>query len=105
MINVEAEFNKYKNCKDRDKLEKLIYEYKSMALQSANNFTLAGQYNMIALKLQGICDKLPAPYLKNPAIKTSNAPVKTVTITSEEDAKIKAAWKQRAGSAQSGAKR
>jgi len=96
MIDVEAEINKHRNCKDRDKLERLIQEYKSLALQHAKNFAVAGKYNMVAHKLRGICDRLPAPYLKNPPGSTSNAPVKTATITSEEDARISAAWKQKA---------
>jgi len=105
MINVEAEVNKHKACTDRGKLERLIQEYKSLALQYAKDFTAAGQYNMVAQRLQKICDRLPAPYLKNPSGNTSSAPVKTATITSEEDARIKAAWKQRAGNAPGGGKR
>jgi len=97
MINVEAEINKHKNCRDRDELERHIQEYKNLALQHAKNFTIAGQYNTVAQKLREICDRLPAQRLKSVTGKTSGAPVKTVTITSEEDAQIKAAWKQRAG--------
>jgi len=96
MIDVEAEVNKHRNCKDRGELGKLITEYKSLAIQYAKNFVLAGQYNMVAFKLQEICDKLPAPHLKNQFGSTHNAPVKTATITSEEQAKINAAWKQKA---------
>ena len=97
MIDVEAEINKHRNCRDRDELEKLIQEYKNLALQYAKNFTVAGQYNMVAQRLRGICDRLPAPYLKNTAGKTSGTPVKTATITSDEQNRIKAAWKQKAG--------
>jgi hypothetical protein len=94
MINVEAELNKHKNCKDRDKLERLIQEYKSLALQHAKDFTTAGQYNMVAQKLRAICDRLPQ-HLKNQAGRTS-APTKTANITGDENAKINAAWNQKA---------
>jgi hypothetical protein len=97
IVNVDAEVNKHKGCRDRNELEKHIQEYKSLALQYAKNFTVAGQYNMVAQRLQAICDRLPAPNLKNLAVRASSAPVKTATITSEEDARIKAAWKERAG--------
>jgi len=104
IIDVEAEINKHKNCTDRDKLERQIQEYKNLARDYASNFTLAGKYNMVARKLQEICDKLPAPRLRNVTSRASNAPVKTATITKEEDAKIKDAWKKRAGGTNSGVK-
>jgi len=103
MIDVEAEVNKHKSCTDRDKLERLIQEYKSLALQYAKDFTTAGKYNMVAQRLRTICDRLPAPHLKN--ARTTGTSVKTATITSEDEAKIKAAWKQRAGSTRDGDKR
>ena len=95
MINVEAEVSKYKNCKDRDELGRRIKEYMSLALKNANNIAMAGQYNMVARKLQEIYDKLPAPRLKKLAGSTPGAPVKTATITNEENAQIKAAWEKR----------
>ena len=99
MINVEAEVSKYKNCKDRDELVRLINEYKRLALKHANSIVAAGQYNMVAFKLQEICEKLPVPQIKNlTSSSTSNAPVKTATITNEENARISAAWNERAGS-------
>jgi len=97
IVDVKSEINKYKNCNDRDKLERAIYEYKSQARQNATDFVLAGQFNSIALELQKVCDKLPAPKLKNVASNKSNVPVKTAKITSKEAAKIDAAWKQKAG--------
>jgi len=105
MIDVETELNKHRSCRDRDELEGYIKEYKNLALMHANNFVLAGQYNTIAQKLQEICNKLPAPHLKHISSGTQNAPVKTVNITNEEEAKIEAAWKQRAGSKNNGVKR
>jgi len=99
MVNVEAEINKHKNCKDRGELGRFIQEYKNLALKFANNFVVAGQYNLVALRLQEISDKLPGPPLKNPSGNTSSVPVKTATITKEEDVQINAAWKQRAGGA------
>ena len=98
MINVEAEVNKHKNCKDRDELVWQIKEYKNLALQNASDIVMAGQYNMVALKLQEICDKLPAPNLKRPGSSTSSAPTKTAKITNEEKKKISADWDKRAGS-------
>ena len=103
-MDVEAEVNKHKTCKDRDKLERIIQEYKSLMLQQAKNLTLAGQYNTVILKLQAICDKLPRPQLKNVTGRTQGAPVKTATITSEENTKINDAWNQRAGSTRDGGK-
>jgi len=97
IIDVKAEINKHKNCNDRDKLERAIQDYKNLARQHAMDITLAGQYNMVALKLQEFCDKLPAPRLKNVLGNKSNVPVKTAKISSNEAAKIDAAWKQKAG--------
>jgi len=95
MIGVEAEVNKYKNCRDRDELLRAIKEYKNQALQHATNLVLAGQYSTVALRLQEICDKLPAPQLvKYPAGKTGDQ-VKTATVTREEQAKIDAAWRKK----------
>jgi hypothetical protein len=105
MISVEDEVNKHKNCKERDKLERLIQEYKSFALQHAKNFVVAGQYNMVAKKLQEIYDRLPAQHIKNPAAKTQNVQIKTANITNAENAKINAAWKQKAGNTHDGVKR
>ena len=96
MINVEAEVNRHKNS-SRDDLVRQINEYKSLALQNANDIVMAGQYNMVALKLQDICDKLPQPRLKKiPGGSTSGVPVKTATITDEENVRISADWKKRA---------
>jgi hypothetical protein len=94
MINVEAEISKYKNCRDRDELEKRIKEYKSLAFQYASDIVMAGQYNKVALKLQEIFNKIPAPPLKKPASGTYSAPTKTATITKEENTQINAAWKK-----------
>jgi len=96
MVNVDAEVSKYKNCKDRDELVRRIKEYKGLALQHASDFVTAGQYNMVALKLQEVCDKLPAPRLKNIVPNAPNVPVKTANITNEENARISAAWKKKA---------
>jgi hypothetical protein len=75
-----------------------IRNYKDLALQSAANMVLAGQYNTVALKLQEICDKLPAPNLKNPANNNLlGVPTKTANISSDENARINAAWKQKTG--------
>jgi len=98
MINVENEVNKHKNTKDRDEIARSINEYKNLALQSANNLSLAGQYNMVALRLQDIYDKLPAPRLKNIASNRSDVQTKTAKISKEEKDKINAAWKKKAGS-------
>jgi len=96
MIDVEAEVNKHRNIKDRGKLGKLITDYKSLAIQYAKDFVLAGQYNMVAFKLQEICDRLPAPNLKNQMGSRQDAKVKTANITSEEQARINAAWRKKA---------
>ena len=101
IINVDAEVNKHKNCTERDKLERMIQEYKNLALQHAQNISLAGQYNLVAHKLRAICDKLPDPHLKKMASHAQNVPVKTVNITGKEAAKIDAAWKQKAGNKKS----
>jgi len=105
MIDVETEINKHKNCRDRDELGRQIKEYKKLALKYASNFTLAGQYNMVAQKLQGICDKLPAPNLIHRSGNAPSVPVKTVTLTNEDEAEINAAWEQKAGNKQGGVKR
>jgi hypothetical protein len=97
MINVEAEVSKHKNCRDRDELGRLIKEYKSLAVQYAQNIVAAGQYNKVALKLQEMCDKLPAPNLKYPTGNTLNVPVKTATISSDENNRINAAWRKKTG--------
>jgi hypothetical protein len=102
MINLEAEVSKHKNCRDRDELGRVIRDYKNLALQHATNIVLAGQYNAVALKLQEICDKLPAPHLKNPGSNTLGVPVKTATITREENARINATWKQKTGGTRHG---
>jgi len=105
IVNVEAEINKHRNCKERGELERRIQEYKSLAMQYATNFTLAGQYNTIARKLQEICDKLPAPNLKPHTSSAPKVSVKTVALNNEDKAKINAAWEQRAGNKQGGVKR
>jgi hypothetical protein len=97
MINVEAEVSKYKSCKDRDELSRLISDYKNQALQCSNDIIKAGQYNMVAHKLQEICDKLPAPHFKNIVSSAQGAPVKTAKISNEEKAKINVAWSKKAG--------
>jgi len=48
MVDVESEVNKYRNCKDREEIERAIQDYKNLAMQHAKDFTLAGQYNMVA---------------------------------------------------------
>jgi len=96
MVDVEAEVNKHRNCKDRGELGRLIQDYKGLAIQYAKNFVVAGQYNMVAFKLQEILDRLPQPNLKTPTGSKSGAQVKTATITREEQAKIDAAWRQKA---------
>jgi hypothetical protein len=94
MTGIEAILDKYKNCKDHDELVRLIKEYKNQALQHASNLVLAGQYSAVALKLQEICDKLPAPHI----MKHSTGPheeVKTATISKEEKDRISADWKKK----------
>jgi hypothetical protein len=95
MPSVEAEVSKYKNCKDRDELVRAIKEYKNLAIQHAANLTAAGQYSSVALKLQEMCDKLPAPKLVKYPTGGGNVPVKTASITNEEQARIDAAWKKK----------
>jgi hypothetical protein len=59
---------------------------------------MAGQYNTVALRLQEIYDKLPAPHLKNiPGSRTSDAQTKTASITNDENARINAAWRKKTG--------
>jgi len=96
MVSVEAEVSKFKNCKDRDELSRQIREYKNLALQHANNMTMAGQYNMVALKLQEIVDKLPAPHYKNVTAGAHTAQTKTAKISKEEKMKINDAWNKKA---------
>ncbi|MCL2213654.1 MAG: hypothetical protein FWC06_00455 [Treponema sp.] len=98
MINVEAEVNKHKNCKNKDELAMIIKGYKSLALQNASDLMMAGQINSVVFKLQEICDKLPAAPLKKIPTGRSDAQTKTAKITNEEKAKINAAWKKKAGS-------
>jgi len=97
-MNVEAEVSKYKNCKDRDELGRAIKNYKDLALQSANDIITAGQYNLVALKLQEIHDKMPAPRMKSIPTGSSQAPVKTAKIGKDEKAKINVEWNRKAGS-------
>ena len=97
MINVEAEVSKFKNCKDRDEVARQIREYKNLALQHADDMVLAGRYNMVAHKLQEICDALPVPRLKSIPGNTQNVKTKTASITKEEKAKINADWNKKAG--------
>ena len=94
-MDVEAEVNKYRNCKDRNELGRVIKEYKGLALQYATNLVVAGQYTMVAHKLQEICDKLPAPKLKNYPSNAQGGQAKTATITSEEKARINNEWKKK----------
>ena len=97
MISVEAEVKKHINCKDRDKLGAIIREYKDLAMQHAANLTVANQYNTVALKLQEMCNKLPAPNLKNVTASTHHVATKTSNISKEEEAKINADWKKKTG--------
>ncbi|GBU28708.1 hypothetical protein R84B8_02268 [Treponema sp. R8-4-B8] len=96
VIDVDFEVNKYKNCKDRDELTRLIKEYKNLAMQNAEDFSTAGKYNSVAFKLQEICDKLPPPNLKNPAASRKSAPTKTANLTKEERARIESEWEKKA---------
>lgn len=96
MVDVESEVNKYRNCKDRDELGRTIKDFKNLAIQHAKNIMLAGQYNLVAFKLQEIYDKLPAPHIKIITSSNQGTPVKTANITREEQAKINAAWKKKA---------
>jgi len=97
MINVEAEVSKYKNIKDRDELGRIIRDFKGKALQCSGDLVIAGQYNMVVLKLQEIYDKLPAPKMRNPAARTPGTPTRTATTTTAEQAKIKSDWQKRTG--------
>jgi len=94
MIDVEAEVNKHKTTRDRTELEKRIQEYKLLATENATNLVMAGQYSMVARKLQEICDRLPAPKLGNYSSGKSGS-AKTAHITSEEQARIDADWKKK----------
>jgi len=96
IVNVEAEVNKYKS-KGRDEIERAIQDFKSLAMQHAKDFTLAGQYNMVAQKLREICDKLPPPNLRPHTSSAPRVSVKTVALNKEDKAKIDAAWEKRAG--------
>jgi len=98
MINVEAEVNKHKNIKNKDELTMIIKGYKSLAIQHANDLMTAGQINSVVFKLQEICDKLPAAPLKKIPTGKSGAQTKTAKISSDEKAKINAAWRKKAGS-------
>jgi hypothetical protein len=95
MINVDAELNKYKNCRDRDELTRQIKNYKNLALQYASNLVLAGQYTTVAHKLQEICDKLPPPQLIKYPTGGGKKSVKTANITNEEQARIDADWQKK----------
>jgi len=96
MVDVESEVNKHRNCKDRDELGRVIKDYKNLAIQHAKNIVMAGQYNLVAFKLQELYDKLPAPNLKPIPSYSQSAPVKTANITREEQARISAEWRQKA---------
>jgi len=96
MVSVEAEVNKYKTCKDRGELGRLIKEYKGLALQNASNLVLAGQYSTVAQKLQEICDRLPAPQLFRYATGNKGTQIKTASISEDERKKIDDAWKKKA---------
>ena len=97
MIDVDAEVNKHRNCKDRSKLEGVIQEYKNLVFKYASDLTLAGRYNAVVLKLQEICDKLPNPLTRNTTARPKGVSLKTATVTNEENAQISAAWKQKTG--------
>jgi len=96
MINVETEVGKFKNCKDRDEVQRGVREYKSLALQCSSDIFLAGQYDMVAHRLQEIVDKLPAPRLKKIPTGASGAPTKTANITKDEKIKINKDWNKKA---------
>ena len=97
MINVEAEVKKHRNCRDRDELGRQIKVYKDLAFQYASDIVTAGQYNMVAFKLQEIYDSFPAPRIKVPGSDRQSAHVKTATITDAENARIHADWKKKTG--------
>ena len=95
-MNVEAEVNKFRTCKDHDELLRQIKKYKNLAVQHAANLVTAGQYSSIALKLQEIHDKLPAQKLKKPITSnTQKVTVKTASISKEEQKKIDDEWKNK----------
>jgi len=95
-MDIEAEVNKYRNCKDRGELEKQIQGYKNLAIQNATNLVVAGQYTTVAHKLQEICDRLPGPKLmKYPTGGAQGSSAKTARITSDEQARINADWNKR----------
>ena len=97
MVDVEAEVNKHKTCRDKAELEKRIQEYKGLAFKYASDIYLAGQYNMVVHKLQEICNKLPDPRLKNVASHGGGSQTKTAKISTAEKARINADWKKKAG--------
>jgi hypothetical protein len=96
-MNVEEEVNKHKTCRDREELGRLIRNYKNLAMQHATNMVMAGQYNMVAHRLEEIFDRLPDPHLKNITARAPESPVKTASITNEENARINADWKKKTG--------
>jgi len=96
-MNVEAEVSKFKNIKNRDELGMQIREYKNLAMQHSGDIFLAGQYDMVAHKLQEIYDKMPAPKLRAAAASKPGAKGVTANINKDEKAKINAAWKKRTG--------
>ena len=98
-MNVEAEVSKYKNCKDRDELGRAIKNYNSLALQSANDIIMAGQYNLVALRLQEVYDKMPAPRMKSIPTGSAPAQTKTAKIGKDEKVKINTAWNNKTKSA------
>ncbi|MCL2276274.1 MAG: hypothetical protein FWC21_00105 [Treponema sp.] len=95
MINVDAEVSKHKNVKDRDEMIRCIKDYKNLALQHANDMMVAGQYNAVAFKLQEICDKMPAPRLKQIPSSSPSAATKTAKITKDERKRIDADWSKK----------
>ena len=92
MIDVEAEVNKHKGIRDRAELDRRIQEYKDLATQNATNLVTAGQYSMVARKLQDISERLPSPKHSKPS---TGSPARTADITREEQARISADWKRR----------
>jgi len=96
IIDVKGEVNKYKNCNDRDKLERAIQDYKNLALQNASDVNTAMHINSVVIELQKMCDRLPAPKLKNIVSHSQNVNVKTVNINSHEAKKIETEWEKKA---------
>jgi len=94
-MNVQAEIDKHKNVNDRDELGRIIKDYKGLALQYANDIVLAGQYNMVAFRLQERYDKMPGPRLKSIPTGSAPAQTKTAKISKDEKAKINAAWSRK----------